>query len=216
MRFGIISDTHNKYADILLAVNIFKEKDCALVLHAGDFNSPTAFQMFQDNSFGLLYAKGNHDSQIPAQSEEKENALSILKIFILHNTYTRNNRQILLNALVDSGEYDLIIYGHLHYLDFRQPDSENHTVAINPGGFYYPDMSTFCIYDTEQHQLEVFFKFNGSFVLTLIFEVSGTSFSPTICSHDAAYAFFIAYMKHKRNYIHSGKDTREQWLSTAI
>ena len=217
MRLGIISDTHDKYADITLAVNVFKEHGCTTVFHAGDFDSLKAFQMFQDNSFGLFYAKGNHDFHIPAQSDEIEKVLSVSKIFILHSPYTRNNRQqILLNDRVDSGEYNLIIYGHLHYLNFRQPDIENHTISINPGGFYHFDMRTFCIYDVEQLQLEVFFKFNGSFVVILIYQILVSSFIPKICDDDAACAFLWRMGSINTTIFIQKKNNRKQWLATAF
>lgn len=136
MKIGIISDSHNQHVNILKAVDILNEEKVRYVLHAGDIVSPvavTAFSNVRDSQFIAVF--GNCDSEKKILSSTIENfggqihnqpyigQIGNKNIFMTH---TPSN----LEAVIESGKYDVVIYGHTHKQDIRKAGS---TLVINPG-----------------------------------------------------------------------------------
>lgn len=136
MKIGIISDSHDHHVNILKAVEIFNEEKVKYVLHAGDIVSPiaaAAFSNVKDSQFISVF--GNCDGDISALSQVIEGfggqihsqpyigEIESKKIFMTHTP-------VALDAVIDSGRYDLIIYGHTHKQDIRKVGV---SLVINPG-----------------------------------------------------------------------------------
>ena len=135
MKIGIISDTHNNSGNAARAREIFHDKDVLYILHAGDITSPaTAVEFIQLDGAKPIMTFGNcdFDREIIKDVIEEfggicvdcyQGNLDSRKIFMAHNPHN-------LQSLIDSGEYDLVIYGHTHKQDIRKIAN---TLVVNPG-----------------------------------------------------------------------------------
>jgi len=132
MLIGIISDTHDNMKAIQRAVEILNERNVKHVIHAGDFCSPFTFRAFKHLKCDFTGIYGNNDgerlllqklsnSRIFTQPYRIE--LAGRKIVIMHE-------QHVVDALADSGHFDLVVYGHTHEPDLRKQGS---TLIVNPG-----------------------------------------------------------------------------------
>ena len=136
MKIGIITDSHDHHANVLKAIKIFNKEKVAYVLHAGDMVSPftaNAFSNINDAQFIAVY--GNCDGDKLALSKTIEafggqvdaqpyvGQIEGKNIFMTHIPST-------LDDVIQSGKYDLVIYGHTHRQDIRKVGT---TLVINPG-----------------------------------------------------------------------------------
>lgn len=157
MKIGIISDTHDNMRQIARAVELFNRQDIDLVLHAGDFVAPFAAGGFDNLKTRLVGVFGNNDGDkllLRDRFKEKgelhedyhELELKSKKIALMH-------RPKFLDALIASGKYDLIIYGHTHKLDIR----EGSPLVINPGECcgWTTGKSTAVIVDLETMKVDI-------------------------------------------------------------
>jgi putative phosphoesterase len=136
MKVGIISDTHDNYGSTMRSVELFNEHAVNYVFHAGDIVSPAmakAFAGLTDAKFIAVF--GNCDC-------EKEYLRRCVEGFggeIHEEDYsgqvggkTVYMRHVpgMLDAVIYSEQYDLVIYGHTHEQDIRRIGQ---TLVINPG-----------------------------------------------------------------------------------
>ena len=136
MKIGILSDTHDHHANVLAAIKVFNHQKVEYVLHAGDMVSPFTAKSFSKLELAKLIAVlGNNEGE-----------MFLLKSVFdemgaeLHERVYRGNlggREIfmthvgsVIDEVVQSERYDLVIYGHSHQQDIRQ---EGRTLVINPG-----------------------------------------------------------------------------------
>lgn len=136
MKIGIISDTHDHHANVLGAIEVFKQRKVDYIFHAGDMVSPfTARAFAQVGGAKFIAVFGNCDG-------EKLFLASAINDFggeIHQNVYTGDidGRRIFmthipstLDEVADSGKFDLVIYGHTHRQDVHKAGK---TLVINPG-----------------------------------------------------------------------------------
>lgn len=136
MLIGIISDSHDHHQNIIRAVEVFSERGVDYIFHAGDIISPFAAKKFSEVKGAKFIAVfGNNDGEklilagtIKGFSGEiydgpHTTEIAGRKIFITHKPY-------MLDEIIGSGRYDLVIYGHTHKQDIRKVGK---TLVINPG-----------------------------------------------------------------------------------
>jgi len=151
MKIGVMSDSHDDLPLIAKAMELFNREQVELVLHAGDFVSPFCANILKNLKMKLVSVFGNNDGDKLFLLRRFEN------IGEIHEDYCEielNGRQIVLmhqpkfmEALVASGKYDLIAYGHTHQVDVRQGPPP----VVNPGecGGWLTDVATVAIVDLE-------------------------------------------------------------------
>ena len=137
MKIGIISDTHDRLPFIDRAVRKMNEEEVDLVLHAGDYSAPFAASRFKSLKAKMIGVFGNNDAEkellrrnfkdIGAEIRGRFAEIKVdgLKIALLHG-----EEMELLNSLLNTGAYNIIIYGHTHQSEIRR---ENGVLVINPG-----------------------------------------------------------------------------------
>jgi len=137
MMIGIISDTHDRLPFIERAVRKMNEKEVDLVLHAGDYSAPFAASQFKSLKAKMIGVFGNNDAEkellrrnfsemgIEIRGRFAEIQVDGLKIALLHG-----EEKELLNSLLNTGSYDVVIYGHTHRSEVKR---KNGVLAINPG-----------------------------------------------------------------------------------
>ena len=156
MLIGIIADTHDNMPAIHKAVEILTDRKVEHVIHAGDFCSPFTFKALKHLKCDFTGIYGNNDGErlllqklsngrIFTQPHILE--LAGKKVVIMHE------HQVV-DALADSGHYDLVVYGHTHEPDIRM---RSNTLLVNPGelsGWLY-GKSTMAIADLSSLSAEL-------------------------------------------------------------
>jgi putative phosphoesterase len=133
LKIGIMSDSHDNLPKIAKAVELFNHENVGLVVHAGDFVSAFTAARFQDLQARLVGVFGNNDGDRRFLLRRFE---AIGELHDDHCELNLGGRNIavmhqpkFIEALVASGTYDLIVYGHTHEIDIRQGPP----VVVNPG-----------------------------------------------------------------------------------
>lgn len=133
MKIGIISDTHDNMPKIAAAVHLFNEEHVDLVVHAGDFISPITADKFAALQSPFIGVFGNNDGERLYLTKRFE---KIGPIYPDHHEFAFEGKRAVImhepkfiDALVKSGTFDLVIYGHTHEIDIR----EGRTTVVNPG-----------------------------------------------------------------------------------
>lgn len=156
MLIGVMSDTHDNLFTTKKAINLFNERKVGFVIHAGDFTSPFTLKLFKELNCGYGGIFGNNDGDKLLLLERSEGnirnqpyifTLDGKKILVVHE-------HLLVDALADSGHFDLLIYGHTHTPDIRKKDK---TLIINPGeaGAWLYGKSTVALADLDTMGAEI-------------------------------------------------------------
>ncbi len=136
MKIGIISDTHDHHANVLKAIEIFKNEHVEYIFHAGDMVSPFTAKAFDEvKNVKFIAIFGNNDGEKfmlekviegfggEIHRDPYRGQVGGKKIFMTH-------KPKLVDEAAASGKYDIIIYGHTHFKDIR---TVGKTLIINPG-----------------------------------------------------------------------------------
>jgi len=136
MMIGVMSDTHDRLDAVDKAISFFNSQQVTEVLHAGDLVSPFVAPLFSKLQAKLHYVWGNNEgdhefikvrfADIGTSPLGDFAALQLggKKIALLHGTH-----QEIVDSLIESGAYDLIVRGHSH----RAEILEGETLVVNPG-----------------------------------------------------------------------------------
>ena len=161
MLIGIISDTHDNLPLIDEVVIRLNRDNVELVLHAGDYVSPFVPPHFKALKAKLVGVFGNNCAErellkkrfaeIGAEVKNffTEVVVDGSKIALLHG-----HEEVLLNSIISSGAYDVVVCGHLHKKEVRTVEK---TLVINPGEVcgYLSGESTYVLFDTKQHKAQI-------------------------------------------------------------
>ncbi len=133
---GVMSDSHDNMDAIRRAVEFFNSKEVELVIHAGDIISPFTIRAFKELSCPIKAVTGNNDGDLlslkkffEGKGEISSFFLSLemdgVKVAVNHGHYPD-----ILEALIVSGKYDVVICGHTHE---RVNRKVGNTLVVNPG-----------------------------------------------------------------------------------
>jgi len=156
MLIGIMSDTHDNIPLVKKAIEIFNEKRVGYVIHAGDYTSPFTLKLFKELQCKYIGIFGNNDGDKLLLLESSEGnirnqpyifTLRDRKIVVMHEHHV-------VDALADSGHFDLVIYGHTHKADVRKVKN---TLVVNPGevSTYLYGKATVALVDLEKLEAEI-------------------------------------------------------------
>jgi putative phosphoesterase len=156
MLIGIMSDTHDHLIYTKKAIELFNDKKVKYVIHAGDYTSPFTLKLFKELKCKYTGIFGNNDGDKILLLERAEGNI--------HNQpymFTLNNKRIIVmhehhvvDALADSGHFDLVIYGHTHKADVRKIKN---TLVVNPGevGTWLYGKSSVALADLDKMEAEI-------------------------------------------------------------
>jgi len=131
-----MADTHDRLEAVEKAVEFFNREGVEHVLHAGDLVSPFVAPIFKKLNAKLHYVWGNNEGDrefvrlkfgelgIRPLGDFASLELEGRRIALLHGTH-----QPIVNSLVKSGLFDIIVRGHTH----RAEVIEGKTLVANPG-----------------------------------------------------------------------------------
>jgi len=156
MLIGIIADTHDNLIYTRKAIELFNKRKVEHVIHAGDYTSPFTLKLFKELNCKYDGVFGNNDGDKLLLLERSEGNI--------HNQpyiFTLNNKKIIvmhehhvIDALADSGHFELVIYGHTHKPDVRKV---KYTLIVNPGeaGTWLYGTSTVALADLNKMEAEI-------------------------------------------------------------
>ncbi|MBT3268624.1 metallophosphoesterase [Candidatus Poribacteria bacterium] len=152
MKLGVISDSHDNLHKLEAGVSILCAHDLAMVVHAGDFIAPFTARYFAslpDLEIPFAGVFGNNDGEKfglrkmfepigPIHEDKFEVELGGRRIIVVH-------KELLVEPLARSGDYDVVVYGHTHRIDVRTDPC----LIVNPGeaGGWTTGKSTLAIVD---------------------------------------------------------------------
>lgn len=132
MLLGIMADTHDNLAMTGKAVELFNDRKVDYMIHAGDFTSPFTVKLFSELKCRYAGVFGNNDGDKLLLQERSEGSIKNQPLML-----TLDNKKIVVvhehqavNALADSGHFDVVIYGHTHEPLVKRV---NTSLLINPG-----------------------------------------------------------------------------------
>lgn len=139
MKIGIIGDTHDNIPNIKKAVQLFKRKKVAFVIHAGDIVAPKTVELFK--GLNMIFVQGNCDGD----AEKLKEKISEIggKFFIGGfgeiemggKRFAITHKPTVIENILGA-KYDFIIYGHTHE---KKVEKIGKVVVINPGSHYLGD-----------------------------------------------------------------------------
>lgn len=156
MKIGIISDTHDNLEAVERAVEYLNSRDLEMVIHAGDYISPfTAIRLKRLNA-EIVGVFGNNDGEkagllkeLPMLVELAEFEQGGKRFAVYHGTIST-----VVDALVKSKKYDIVITGHAHRPKIKNEDG---VLLINPGEVcgYLEGKRTLCLLDLDTMHAEI-------------------------------------------------------------
>lgn len=156
MLIGIISDSHDDMPAIRSAMDLFNARGVSHVIHAGDLVSPFTFELFGELHCSFTAIFGNNDGDKVLLIEKSRGSIHHQPLVM-----TFHERRVvvlhepdLVNALSDSGHFDLVIYGHTHRPDVRKRQD---ALVVNPGKVarLHKGESTVALADTGTMEAEI-------------------------------------------------------------
>jgi putative phosphoesterase len=158
---GLIADTHDRLEMVDKAIKKLNEQEVELVLHAGDYIAPFVIPRFKELKAKLVGVFGNNDGDHELLKKKfSESGLEIhggfaelnvdgLKIALLHG-----HEEELLNALINSEGFDVVVHGHTHKAEVYR---KGKTLIVNPGEAcgYLSGKPTIALLDTEEREARI-------------------------------------------------------------
>lgn len=137
-----MSDSHDRIEAIRAAIEKFNSESIELVLHAGDIVSPFSVREFEKLNCKIICVTGNNDGDPMALRKflggfggELKDVFFKLEVGGRRIAVTHGEWPELVEALILSGEYDVVVSGHSHEASIRK---QNDVLVINPGSCSYP------------------------------------------------------------------------------
>ena len=144
MKIGIISDTHDDVTSTNKAIDIFKENQVEIIIHAGDIISPPIIKEFYrltQNGVKFFGIFGNNDGEKHGLEDAFEfidgkllgdvGKIEIdgLKFCVYHGQDLRKKEKF-----IRSQKFDVFIYGHSHTKHSEiSHGNKRDTIILNPG-----------------------------------------------------------------------------------
>jgi putative phosphoesterase len=158
---GLLADTHDNLPLIDEAVQQLNRYGVGLVLHAGDYVSPFTVAHFKPLHAKMIGVYGNNCAERRLLKDLfrdiggdlrgffAEVTVEDLKIGLLHG-----HDEELLNALLRSGAYDVVVHGHTHQATAQRV---GRTLVINPGEVcgYLTGKATMALLDVKTRDVEI-------------------------------------------------------------
>ena len=122
MKIGIISDTHDNLPSVTKAITRLNQEDAKIVLHAGDYVAPFTVVRFKQLKAKLIGVFGNNDGDHPflrkkfaeIQTAEIQGNFAEIKADGLKIALLHGEEETLLQSLIDTESYDMVVHGHSH------------------------------------------------------------------------------------------------------
>ena len=161
MLIGLISDTHDNLVMIDEVIKELNNKGVELVLHAGDYISPFVPPRFKSLNCKLIGVYGNNCAEreklkknFEAIGSEIKGFFTVLELDGLNFALLHGHELELLDSVITSGAFDVVVNGHTHKKEVRRVDE---TLVINPGEVcgYLSGEATYALFDTKGMKVDI-------------------------------------------------------------
>jgi putative phosphoesterase len=166
MRVGVVSDSHDNVSAIRRAGEELRRRGVGLVFHAGDWVSPFSARILREalgEGVRIVGVWGNNEGERPyflevarkfgveVAGEAAELEVAGRRVALYHGT-----SPVLLRALVESGLYDVVVYGHTHQAVVERRGG---TLVVNPGELCgcLTGRSTYAVVDLDRLEVDLLF-----------------------------------------------------------
>jgi putative phosphoesterase len=157
MRIGIVSDTHDRRAAAVWALEELRRRGVRTVLHCGDIESPEMVALFR--GLDAHFVQGNCDSDrdglaaaAAALGATWHGAWGTLERAGRKLAFLHGDDAGLWADLENSGQFAFLFHGHTHQAEDRRVGP---TRVINPGALYRARPKTFAVLDLSDDTLEL-------------------------------------------------------------
>lgn len=157
MLIGVIADTHDNMDKLKKAVDLFNERGATLVLHAGDYVAPFTAREFRRLNCRLVGVFGNNDGEKFGLLKHYEGFgelhEGIHQLELSGKMVAITHYPEIAETLASRGAYDVVVYGHTHRAEIREPQP----LVINPGecGGWLEGQSTVALLDLASMKAEL-------------------------------------------------------------
>lgn len=158
MRIAVLSDTHGHVGHCREAVHLLEQLDVQTVLHCGDIGSAAVVDLL--SGWPAHFVFGNCDADLETLSAVIARAglvchgwFADLKLAGRRIAMTYGHLPRLLTEAEQSGQFDLVCYGHTHRAEEHW---QGQTLVLNPGALYRARPRSFAIVDLARLAVERF------------------------------------------------------------
>jgi hypothetical protein len=161
MKIAVISDIHENFHNLIVALEEIKKRKVKQIIFLGDFINNGIAKVLAESVVPVFAIWGNNDGDKPAITKTALSNRSNLtvsdsvydflefdgrKIFITHSAD-------LAKPMARSGIYDAVFYGHNH---IKHEDKIGSCLIANPGEIsaHKTGSATFAVYDTKKNNVE--------------------------------------------------------------
>jgi putative phosphoesterase len=155
MRIAVLSDTHNRYANVERALKLLEAKPVDLILHCGDIEDTDVIELFPANTH-FVFGNCDDDRDGLRQAMKKTGAtlhepFGELKLDGVPLAFIHSDDRRLFQDLENSGAFHYLFYGHSH---IAREHRTGPTRVINPGALHRATTKTFIIVDLATGNVE--------------------------------------------------------------
>ena len=159
VKIAIMSDSHDNIEKIISSLDIIKNANIDLIIHAGDFCSPYTAFPFKGISIPFVGVFGNNDGD-KLNLRDKFKKIGTIYDYC-HIMQTEDSKDIIIThfpdmvkSLARSQDFDFVVYGHTHRTLIKK---ESKTLILNPGTLSgdLSDKCTFMILDTDLNEVNI-------------------------------------------------------------
>ncbi|MDH4196554.1 MAG: metallophosphoesterase [Candidatus Aminicenantes bacterium] len=155
---GIISDSHDNLNAVRLAVQLFRDRNCDLVLHAGDVVAPFTAQELRGCGCLVRAVFGNCDGEKEGLRKAFDGwgAIEEPPVRLQHGglSITLTHRDARLDRLLRRSSGGVVVFGHTHRPLFERRKT---ALLVNPGeaGGWLRGKSTVALLDPATLAVEI-------------------------------------------------------------
>ena len=158
MKLGVISDTHEHLDNIEKAKKVFAQHGASPIIHLGDYCSGPSVRAFAGSKIVGIY--GNNDGDLLRIQGNMQKIggdfrgeFCVLKFDDLEIACYHGTVPEITEALIDSGTYDVVLYGHTHE---THQETRKNVLVLNPGSAHgFGKAGTVAIIDTNAKTTEI-------------------------------------------------------------
>ena len=149
MRIAVVSDTHGHVGSTTSAVRLLARQKVAAIVHCGDIGSPAIVPLF--SAWPAHFVFGNVDDNegalaraITAAGQTCHGRFGRLELAGRNIAVVHSDDRDLFDETVNSGEWDLVCYGHTHVAEQHRV---GRTLVLNPGALFRATPHTLAVVD---------------------------------------------------------------------
>ena len=172
MKIAILSDIHDNYHNLVLALDDLKKRDVTGLIFLGDFMNGGIAAAMASTRLPLKAVWGNNDGdrQVILRIANKYPDFTVAPLTYAQISY--GGRKLFIShypdlAMIaaDSGRFDGVFFGHTHKQSIETKDN---CLLINPGELsaHKTGTASYAVYDTDTNTGEIIFLENIVTVLT--------------------------------------------------